>query len=231
MAMFLDQIVPWGRSREEYDLMFGLADTDLLGGVLDCGGGPSSFTAELSASSIRAVSVDPIYAYSGSEIQQRFEASVEPVLSQVRAQPEQWAWSYHRDPEDLCAHRRAALERFLSDYEDGLREHRYIAGELPTLPFGSGSFNLAVCSHLLFLYTDLLACEFHIRSVLEMCRVAGEVRLFPLLTLGGQVSPHVEPVRSALASKGWSSQVIPVAYELQRGGNQMLRCTPQSKTQ
>jgi hypothetical protein len=70
------------------------------------------------------------------------------------------------------------MEKFLADYERGLREQRYITGELPSLPFDSGSFGLAVCSHLLFLYSDLLSEDFHIRSVLELCRVAGEVRLF-----------------------------------------------------
>ena len=86
--------------------MFSLSPEDLSRGVLDCGGGPASFTAELSASGIRAVSVDPIYAYSGLEIQARFEKVVEPMIAQVRATPEDWTWGYHRDPDDLCANRR-----------------------------------------------------------------------------------------------------------------------------
>jgi hypothetical protein len=128
-----------------------------------------------------------------------------------------------RHPDDLCANRRAAMEKFLADYERGLREQRYITGELPSLPFDSGSFGLAVCSHLLFLYSDLLSEDFHIRSVLELCRVAGEVRLFPLLTLRRELSPHLAAVRSALDSKGLNSEIVRVHYELQRGGNQMLR--------
>jgi hypothetical protein len=115
------------------------------------------------------------------------------------------------------------MEKFLADYERGLREQRYITGELPSLPFDSGSFGLAVCSHLLFLYSDLLSEDFHIRSVLELCRVAGEVRLFPLLTLRRELSPHLAAVRSALDSKGLNSEIVRVHYELQRGGNQMLR--------
>ena len=150
MAILLDQIIPWGRSRHEYELMFRLAFEDFSAGVLDCGGGPASFTAELSASGIRAISVDPIYVFSGLEIQGRFEAVVEPMLSQIRATPGNWTWTYHRDPDDLCANRRAALRRFLADYDEGSRKHRYIVGELPSLPFDSGSFGLAVCSHLLF---------------------------------------------------------------------------------
>lgn len=223
MGVHLEQIVPWGRSRNEYDLMFRLAARDLSDGVLDCGGGPASFTAELSACGHRVVSVDPIYAHSSSSIRARFEATVEPMLSQVRATPGDWTWSYHRDPEDLLANRRAALERFLADYEHGLRNRRYIVGELPSLPFASGSFGLAVCSHLLFLYSDLLSEAFHTESLRELCRVAHEVRVFPLLTLRGEPSPHLTAVRSALDAEGWISEIVGVDYELQRGGNQMLK--------
>jgi hypothetical protein len=69
----------------------------------------------------------------------------------------------------------------------------------------------------------LLSLGFHIDSMRELCRVAGEVRVFPLLTLGGKPSPHLAPVRSALQAEGWASEVVAVDYELQRGGNQMLR--------
>lgn len=203
--------------------MFGLSSDDLSRGVLDCGGGPASFTAEMLASGFHAVSVDPIYDYSSLEIQSRFELVVQPMIAQVRATPEDWIWSYHRDPDDLCANRRAALERFLADYEQGLQARRYIAGELPSLPFDAGSFGLAVCSHLLFLYSDLLSEDFHIRAVTELCRVAGEVRIFPLLTLARKPSPHLTAVRAAVSSQGMASEVIRVDYEFQRGGNEMLR--------
>jgi hypothetical protein len=191
--------------------------------VLDCGGGPASFTAEMSASGLRAVSVDPIYAYSGMEIQTRFETVVQPLMAQVRATPEDWTWIYHRDPDDLCANRRAALKEFLADYDQGLQSRRYIAAELPSLPLDSSSFGLAVCSHLLFLYSDLLAEDFHIQAVAELCRVAEEVRIFPLLTLSRKPSPHLVAVQSAMRSQGWLSEVVRVDYELQRGGNEMLR--------
>jgi hypothetical protein len=223
MAVHLNQIAPWGRTFNEYRLMFKLSARNLSSGVLDCGGGPASFTAELSASGHRAISVDPIYAHSGSEIRARFEVTAESMLSQVRATPCDWSWSYHRDPDDLLANRRAALERFLADYEHGLRDRRYIVGELPSLPLPSGSFRLAVCSHLLFLYSDLLSEAFHIESLRELCRVAQEVRVFPLLTLRHEPSPHLSAVRSALVAEGWASEVVCVDYELQRGGNRMLR--------
>jgi hypothetical protein len=134
--------------------------------------------------------------------------------------------SYHHSPDDLLATRRKALERFLADYERGLAEGRYLGGELPALPFPSASFGLAVCSHLLFLYSDLLSEDFHLRAVRELCRISREVRIFPLLTQVRQPSPHVAAVRSALDADGYVTEIVRVKYEFQRGGNQMLRITP-----
>jgi hypothetical protein len=223
MAVQLDKIVPWGRTFHEYCLMFNLSAQSLSGGVLDCGGGPASFVAEMSARGQRAVSVDPVYQFSAAAIRARFEASAEGMLEQVVATPYDWVWSYHRDPHALLATRRAALETFLEDYASSAREGRYVAGKLPSLPFPTGSFALAVCSHLLFLYSDLLSENFHLEALRDLCRVAGEVRLFPLLTLQQKPSQYLPAVLSALHAEGWQSEVQTVDYELMRGGNQMLR--------
>jgi hypothetical protein len=223
MAVHLDRIVPWGRSRKEYERMFSLTAEDLSQGVLDCGGGPSSFTAEVSDCGFRAVSADPLYIHPGADIRARFAGTADSIMAQVRATPGDWIWSYHRSPDELLANRRAALEAFLTDYGRGLREGRYVVAELPGLPFDPGSFGLAVCSHLLFLYSDLLSEDFHVRAVRELCRVASEVRVFPLLTLSREPSPHTHAVRAALEADGWVTKIVTVDYELQRGGNQMLR--------
>ena len=223
MAVQFNQIVPWGRSRREYELMFDLAGADLSRGVLDCGGGPASFAAESLNSGPRVVSADPIYAFTGAEIRARFDAIADSMITQVRATPDDWNWSYHGSPEGLLANRRAALESFLKDYEQGARERRYLAGELPSLPFESRSFGVAVCSHLLFLYSEILDEDFHVRAATELCRVADDVRMFPLLTLRREPSPHLNAVRRAAEAAGWKSEVVTVDYEFQRGGNQMLR--------
>jgi hypothetical protein len=223
MAVSFDQIVPWGRSLREYELMFSLKPEDLLQGVLDCGGGPASFTAELSQKGIKAIAVDPIYAFSGADIRSRFDALVEPMMAQIRASPDDWTWGFHRDADDLCRNRRKALEGFLADYGDVRRAQRYVTAELPALPFESDSFGLVVCSHLLFLYSELLSEDFHIHAVLELCRIAPEVRIFPLLTLARKPSPHLPAITKALESRGLSVRIERVNYELQRGGNEMLR--------
>lgn len=203
--------------------MFLLKTSDISARVLDCGGGPSSFAAESASLGGRVVSADPIYLHRGAELAARFEAAAGAIITQVRATPASWVWGFHRDPDDLLGNRRLALERFLADYAVARSHGRYVAGSLPRLPFSAGSFDLALCSHLLFLYSALLDEAFHVAAALELCRVAREARIFPLLTLAGERSPFVEPTRAALRRAGWGSEILRVPYELQRGGNEMLR--------
>ena len=115
------------------------------------------------------------------------------------------------------------MQTFLADYETGLVEGRYLDAELPDLPFEDQAFGLALSSHLLFLYTDHLSKDFHCQAVKELCRVASEVRLFPILTLAGKRSPYVESVCEAADRTGYIASIEKVPYEFHRGGNQMLR--------
>ena len=68
-----------------------------------------------------------------------------------------------------------------------------------------------------------LTSEFHRAALDELCRVAREVRMFPLLELSGTPSPHVEPVRARLVSRGFDVLIETVDYEFRRGANQMMR--------
>ena len=62
-----------------------------------------------------------------------------------------------------------------------------------------------------------------IASVKELCRTCREVRIFPLLQLGGENSPYIEPVCTDLRERGYAVEIVDVPYEFQRGGNKMLR--------
>ena len=46
MSFTLSDIVPWGRSYDEYLRMFGLGDAELRLRILGCADGPASFNAE-----------------------------------------------------------------------------------------------------------------------------------------------------------------------------------------
>jgi SAM-dependent methyltransferase len=222
MAVFLNQVVPFGRTFDEYVQMFSLTPADLNGTILGVGDGPASFNAEATQQGYQVTSVDPVYCFAGSEIQARFDAVVDNIINQVRATPDDWIWTYHASPDALKANRIKALDEFLRDYKSGKTQERYITGELPSLPFSDQQFSLALCSHLLFLYSDQFDANFHIQAIQDMLRVASEVRIFPLLTLGLQPSPHLDIALAALQNLGYSATIQPVAYELQKGGNQML---------
>jgi hypothetical protein len=59
--------------------------------------------------------------------------------------------------------------------------------------------------------------------MLEMLRVAREVRVFPLLDLDLQRSAHLDPVIAGLRSANFYAEIVDVPYIFQKGGGQMLR--------
>jgi hypothetical protein len=219
----LEQIVPWGRSFDEYRRMFALSDVDLRSSILGCGDGPASFNVEATGRGAAVISCDPLYGAGAGDIRERITATFDQVLEQTRRNAHEFVWDSIKSVEELGALRMSAMEAFLEDYERGREQRRYVEAALPALPFADLSFDLAVCSHFLFLYTDQLTETFHRDAILDLCRVAREVRIFPLLALGGRPSPHVEGVRSAIRSCGYEVSIESVPYEFQRGGNHMMR--------
>jgi hypothetical protein len=218
----LDQIVPWGRSFNEYRCMFALSDQDLGLKILGCGDGPASFNAEATRRGANVISCDPIYRWEAAQIRERIAVTYDQILDQTRRNVDQFEWDSIRSVEELGLVRMAAMQEFLVDYSQGKDEGRYVEAELPTLPFADSSFDLALCSHLLFLYSTQLGEAFHHASIQELCRIAREVRIFPLLALDGQRSPYVEYSIEELRRAGHVVSIEIVPYEFQRGGNQMM---------
>jgi hypothetical protein len=169
------------------------------------------------------VSCDPIYQWSADDIRERISRTYEQVLEQARQNEQDFLWETIPSVDELGRVRMTAMREFLADYPDGGREGRYVAAQLPSLPFRDGEFDLALCSHLLFLYSDHLGEALHRASVLELGRVAAEVRVFPLLALGGGPSPFVDGCADLLRESGYEVAVERVTHEFQRGGNQMIR--------
>ena len=221
--MELRDIVPWGRSFDEYRAMFMLSDTDLAGRILGCGDGPASFNAEASARGVQVVSVDPLYAFDAEVIAERI-AEVRPrIAAWLSAAPERCIWSRFTDVEDLVQTRLATMSRFLADYPGPHLHSRYLEAALPTLPFADQHFDLALVSHLLFTYSDHLDADAHRAGIAELLRVSCEVRIFPLVKLDGETSPHLGPVIAQAEAVGWRVEQVPVEYRFQRGADCMLR--------
>jgi hypothetical protein len=203
--------------------MFALSDDELRLKIVGCGDGPASFNAEATRRGAAVISCDPIYRWDAIEIQARIASTYDEILEQTRSNADEFVWSSIRSVEELGQLRMAAMQTFLNDFPAGKSEGRYLQAELPSLPFAPGSFDLALCSHFLFLYTSQLGAAFHRSAILEMCRVATEVRIFPLLALGGRKSPYVDENVDYLRRLGFEANVVKVPYEFQRGGDHMMR--------
>ena len=222
MVMQLEKVVPFGRSLDEYIKMFALSEADFNQRIIGVGDGPASFNAEAKKLGYQVISIDPIYEFRGAEIISRFNAVVDNIINQVKATPDDWVWSYHRNPNDLRHNREQAIKKFIADYEQGKLEGRYLNQALPQLNFKDKEFDLALCSHFLFLYSEHYDYQFHFDSIIEMLRVAQEVRIFPLLTLMLQRSPYLDNVIQQLREMSYSVSIVKVEYEFQKGGNEML---------
>lgn len=226
MPVNLDQVVPWGRSLEEYVRMFDLGPCDLQRRILDCAGGPASFNCEMFRRNHRVISADPIYAFSAPQIAQRIEETRATILRKTAESRENFVWDEVESIERLSEIRMQAMKAFLDDFPSGLAEERYLAAELPHLSFQDHEFDLALCSHFLFTYSHLLSFEFHLGSVRELCRVAREARIFPLIpNFARGRSPHLQPLIEQLTNEGYRCEIRQVPYEFQKGGNEMLQVT------
>jgi hypothetical protein len=227
VAYTYESAVPWGRSFDEYVRMFSLSESDLRGKILGCADGPAGFNARMAELGHHAISCDPLYQFSGLQIGKRIDETYDSIIAQTYSNVESFNWSTIKSVEDLGRVRRAAMDGFLRDYEEGKRDGRYVPAELPDLPFRKRTFDLALCSHFLFLYSPILSLALHQQAIEAMCAVAEEVRIFPLLTYNSDRSPYVKPVMAALRSAGRTTSIERVTYEFQKGGNEMLRIRPQ----
>lgn len=161
--MELKNIVPWGRSLEEYRHMFLLSTNDLKSKILGCGDGPSSFNYEVTNIGGDVTSIDPIYKFSKKDIRQRIIETSKEVIEQLSINKDKYVWENIESIDALYNIRIESMNSFIEDYEHGISEGRYIYNTLPDLSsFTDKSFDIVLCSHFLFLYSK------HLDKVLEV---------------------------------------------------------------
>ena len=201
--------------------MFDLDAESLPNRILDCAAGVSSFVAEVAERGRFAMASDPALALAGERLAElgRDDLARGSAIAEQHSDRFTWDWYGSRDRRTTI--RRAALARFLTDVVT--HPHRYVAGALPRLPFGNHTFDLAVCSHLLFTWAEQLGRAWHREALIEMARVAGEVRVFPLVVQGrGEPVPFWDELMEDIAAAGLRTEVRSVPYEFQVGANRML---------
>ena len=203
--------------------MFALTDADLRLNILGCGDGPASFNAEATRRGARVTSCDPLYQFTAAQIRTRVEETYDTMIEQTRQNVADFIWDEIPSVEDLGRRRMSAMTSFLDDFEAGKREGRYVDAGLPVLPLPDRAFDLVLCSHFLLLYTTQLGERFHRLAFRELCRLASEIRVFPLLELGGRRSPLLDPMIDMVQREAFDADIERVPYEFRRGGNEMLR--------
>lgn len=210
------------RSLREYEAFFALTPDDLSRRILDCSAGASGFVAEVNAAGGAATAVDPAYADPAEVMMATATSSTVSGAAIIDDHRDAFTWSWYGTPERRAQLRQAALDAFGVDR----REHpdTYVVGALPDLPFAGDTFDLALCSHLLFTWADTLDEAWHRQALRELLRVAPEVRVFPLVHAGtGDPVAFLPGLLDELRADGHVADVVDVPYEFQRGAHQMLR--------
>lgn len=210
------------RSFAEYEAMFDLSEQDLIGRVLDCCAGSSSFVTELTDRGGTGVAVDPAYAMARSQLKAAATDSLGDANQIIDHHSAHFVWDWYGTPERRHRMRSEASARFLADIDR--RPHHYVAGSLPHLPFTDKSHDLVLCSHLLFTWSTEFDADWHLAAIREMLRVARrEVRIYPLVVQGsGEDVPFLESLLTQLRRSGHDVDTRQVSYRFQRGADAML---------
>lgn len=224
MAFTLNSVVPWGRNINEYIAMFNFTEDDLKMKIAGFGDGPASFNYEAAIKGYRVTSFDPIYQFSRTDLEKRILEVRNVVMKQMAENEGNFLWTTIKSLDELEIIRMSAMKQFLQDYENGLREKRYIYHELPNrLPYADNSFDIGISSHFLMMYTDL-GYKFHIDAITEMLRVCKEIRIFPLVDLDAKNSDMINDVITYFRNL-YNVKIVKTKYEFQKNANKLLVIT------
>lgn len=221
MAFKLENVVPWGRTLDEYRLMFMLSDNDMSKRIAGFGDGPASFNFEASKQGYAVTSFDPIYQFSKDNLQKRIDEVRIIVMQQMRENINNYVWTKIKSLEELENVRMSAMRLFLEDFEKGRQEGRYICHELPDrLTLEDDTFDIGLSSHFLLMYT-VLGFEFHIQAMTEMLRVCKEIRIFPIVDLDANETDLISNVIDYFKQR-YEVEIRKTQYEFQKGDNKLL---------
>jgi hypothetical protein len=216
----------WVHELKDYKRMFALTAEDLTLKLLDCAAGPSSVNAELTREGGHIVSCDPLYAKVTEKIQMKTQEMIDALLVKVQENQDKFCWKKVESIEELKRDHQAAAKLFLEDFKSDVDHTRYLAEELPNLSFMPYQFDLALCANFLFDGLYHPSESFIVASIKDMCRVAREARIYPLLDIDGNIAAEVGPVMMQLQQENYGVEIRQVDYQFQKNSNAMLRVWP-----
>lgn len=205
------------RSYAEYEAMFDLRELPVR--ILDCCAGGSSFTAEANRLGAETVAADPAYSAPDDDLAMALRHAAQRTRRINDDHADDFVWKWYGSPARRDAMRAEAADDFLAD--KSRHPARYVAAALPDLPFAAGRFDLVLCSHLLFTWSNQHGLDWHLAAARELLRVSSDqVRIFPLVGQGAGRPVEFLPEFLYRLNVPWVLRDVP--YELQRGANQML---------
>lgn len=213
------------RTLQDYAQMLMVSDADISDGpIFDCPGGASSFGAQVRLRGGRVVSADPIFDQSGAAILSRVHASLDNAIPWFIENNAYVDWNYLGSVPAYVRASAAAADLFAFDYKP--ESGNYVAAALPELPFNDDSFQLALCSHLLFSHSEILTFDEHFAGIQELCRVThGEVRVFPVVNVKGAMIPRFNDLRAMLGQQGITTELRTITSSWLLAGKQMFVCS------
>lgn len=204
--------------------MFALSPANLERTILSVASGGSSLGAELRTQNSMVTSLDPLYKQPPEVVEQLITRQLQRLEGLIVENSPEWVWSYHGGKPSLLASRKKTFDAFLSDYRLHYGSQYYRASSLPFLST-ERTYDLCLCSHFLFLYSNLLDYDFHITSIRSLLKVANELRIYPIMTQALVQYPHLDTLRTELQENGFRSRVVSVSYRLRRDSDHMLVVT------
>lgn len=201
----------WIYSLADYRKMFALTDADLSRTILDYPGGISSFNAEVYAQGYSIQSADPCYHIAADDMVHFVDDVIAHNQTQLAA----------ADQTQVVQAWQQSKAQFLADYALGQQQGRYQVMDLPLLPVADQRYQLMLCPNLMFTKRlELLNSE---QIIIELCRVAEEVRIFPVVNDEGELSESLGPLLLTLQQRNYGVEIREVGYQQYHNGNVMLR--------
>ena len=215
--------VLWGHHLNEYMDMFGLTSDLTRLKLLEFGCGPTAINQELTAKGGDVISCDPWFEANQEHMQQRFLKHFNQQLTRVEQYPERFDFNKYGGMNFFIEKRQQGMQTFFKDFANGYTSGRYCGLAEDKLPFASARFDLALCSNYFFADLPEQNLDFHLHWIHELCRVAGELRIYPLTDQEGQVSHLLGQVLLALQQNHYEVAIENVAFRLVPASEAVLR--------
>lgn len=181
-------------SLNDYKEIFCLSEQDLALSIVDYQASFATFNAEMWQQQKRVVSCDHFY-----------QNSLE--------------WLTHYAEQHFSAIDFKHAQCMLNDFVEGTQEGRYVSN---CTQLTDQQFDLAVCANYLFMVNPQ-DVDFQVKEISNLCRIASEARIFPLLDDKGKNSGILPAVMLQLQQQGYVLEVKDVGYQFQDYGHVMLR--------